>query len=256
MNFRQSTLDEIVDSERLMVLSAEQCYGALYSHARTCSIFLSVCIQEIVPDRVDTFGRLFAHLKKHLLLALLSTVRLHRVQAKMNLRQVLEAGAAAAFAIAKPGREHFAKLDSNGLLNPSKDLTEKRYKWLQKHYSQQATWIKNTKDQLNLSSLHANIVAADSVFQISENEDAAEAPFFDIEDDYHVKADLWLIGSISVTLMDLLYGVNLKHQALKFRPEFSATINRLAEQSNALLTDMKKTDRYQTAMQRLGLQNQ
>jgi hypothetical protein len=41
------------------------------------------------------------------MLALLSTLRLHKVQSMMNLRQTLEAGAAAAFAIANPEREHF-----------------------------------------------------------------------------------------------------------------------------------------------------
>jgi hypothetical protein len=38
------------------------------------------------------------------MLALLSTLRLHKVQSMMNLRQVLESGASAAFAIANPGK--------------------------------------------------------------------------------------------------------------------------------------------------------
>jgi hypothetical protein len=38
------------------------------------------------------------------------------VQAMMNLRQVLEAGATAAFAIANPAQEHFAETDEQGLL--------------------------------------------------------------------------------------------------------------------------------------------
>lgn len=68
------------------------------------------------------------------MLALLSTVRLHKVQSMMNLRQVLEAGAAAAFAIANPEMQHFADTDANGFLDPSKALAKKRYAWLDKHF--------------------------------------------------------------------------------------------------------------------------
>src|SRR2546430_9857689 len=53
----------------------------------------------------------FAQVKKHHMLALFSTVRLHKVQALMNLRQVLEAGACAAFAIANPDHKHFVDTD-------------------------------------------------------------------------------------------------------------------------------------------------
>src|SRR6478752_924609 len=97
----QSTLEEIVDSERQLVLTASNRYGQLYLHARECSIFLSRCIVEVDHDRL-MFARFFALMKKHHFLALLSAVRLDKVQALMNLRQVLEAGAAAAFAIANP----------------------------------------------------------------------------------------------------------------------------------------------------------
>ena len=75
------------------------------------------------------FSRLFSQLKKHHLLALFSTIRLHRVQALMNLRLVLEAGAAAAFAIANTDLGHFADTDEDGLLNPTKELGAKRYGW-------------------------------------------------------------------------------------------------------------------------------
>jgi hypothetical protein len=48
----------------------------------------------------------FCLAEKTHMLALFSALRLHKVQAMMNLRQTLEAGAAAAFAIAEPEIQH------------------------------------------------------------------------------------------------------------------------------------------------------
>jgi hypothetical protein len=91
MEFLQSTLEEIVESERLMLLGARQRYGNYYDHARECSIFLSRSVAAVDHDRM-MFSRFFSLMKKHHMLALLSILRLHKVQAMMNLRQVLEAG--------------------------------------------------------------------------------------------------------------------------------------------------------------------
>jgi hypothetical protein len=41
MEFPQSTFEEIVESERSMVIAARERYGAFYAHARDCSAFLS-----------------------------------------------------------------------------------------------------------------------------------------------------------------------------------------------------------------------
>jgi hypothetical protein len=63
----------------------------------------------------------------------------------MNLRQVLEAGASAAFALAHTETHHFADEDEHGLLDPSQALTKKRYRWLDQHYPDKSRWIKDTK---------------------------------------------------------------------------------------------------------------
>jgi hypothetical protein len=101
-----------------MLVAANERYGKYYAHARDCTVFLSLCITSVERDRM-MFGRFFAQMKKHHTLALFSALRLHKVQAMMNLRQVLEAGAAAAFAIANPEKHHFAETDEHGILDPS-----------------------------------------------------------------------------------------------------------------------------------------
>jgi hypothetical protein len=68
------------------------------------------------------FGRFLALTKKHHILAVLSLVRLHKVQAMMNLRQTLEAGCAAAFAIANPEDGHFFKIDQHGIVTSPQKL--------------------------------------------------------------------------------------------------------------------------------------
>ena len=117
-----------------MLLDAPARYGQHYRHARAATIYLSLCIVSIEFDRADMFGRLSSLMKKHHTLAFFSALRLHKVQAMMNLRQVLEAGASAAFAIANPEPHHFVDTDPFGILDPSQKLTKKRYRWLNDNY--------------------------------------------------------------------------------------------------------------------------
>jgi hypothetical protein len=96
-----------------------------YTNALDVSILLTTFIKSLGPDRF-VFGRYHACVKKHHLLALFSTVRLHQAQATMDLPQVLEAGCLAAYAIANPDSVLFVTEDKNGLLNSSPKLTNAR----------------------------------------------------------------------------------------------------------------------------------
>ena len=248
MELKQSTLEEIVESERSLVLGAEARYGKYYLNARGCSIFLSRSIVSVELSRHETFGRFFSQLKKHHMLALLSTIRLHKVQSMMNLRQVLEAGAAAAFAIANPEMQNFADTDPNGLLDPSKALAKKRYEWLDKHFPAGSQAIKEKKELINNTTSHANIVSANQTFSVDDKVTNIAAPFFDIEDEYHVQVDLWLISSIGLELMDLLYGVNQTRNAIEFVENFPEYLHHVARQNDGLHAEITSTARYKRAM--------
>ncbi len=256
MAYPQSTLAEIVASERSMFLDGESRYGRHFQHAHDATMYLSLCVATMEHDRSDTFGRLFSLTKKHHTLAFLSALRLHKVQAMLNLRQVLEAGAGAAYAIANPDVRGFADIDAFGIMDPSKKLATKRYRWLDENYPGKSKWIAETKGQINDQSAHANIVSADATFRVGQTADVADLPFFDAEDEYFVQADLWLISSVAITLMDLFYGVTqgvagaTGRSVLGFRPAFSNRIAILAAQSNALLDEIRTGDRYKAAMQK------
>jgi hypothetical protein len=179
MAYPQSTLEEIVESERSMFLDGEARYGRHFNCAHAATLYLNSCVKSLDDDRSDTFGRLFSLMKKQHALAFLSALRLHHVQAMLDLRQVLEAGAAAAYAIANPDIRGFADIDAFGIMGPSKKLAES-YRWLGKHHPDTSTWIKVTKDIINNHSAHANILSAHGTFRSDETKVAM--PFFDVED--------------------------------------------------------------------------
>lgn len=86
---------------------------------------------------------------------------------------------------------------------------------------------------------------------------AVSAPFFDIEEDYFVKVDLWLIGSVAITLMDFFYGVagdvaRAGRSVMEFRPDFTRTIQGMAAESNRMLAEFQASERYQKAMEKMA----
>ena len=164
MEFPQRTIEQIIDSEREMILTAPQRYGKYYDTAFECAVLFTHFLKSVDPDRW-VFGSFLSLAKKHHTLALFSTVRLQKVQAMMNLRQTLEAGACAAFAIANLDHAHFVDTDEHGILDPSPKLVGKRYDWLDKNYPDGSTAIKEMKQQINASVAHANLINTHNTFR-------------------------------------------------------------------------------------------
>jgi hypothetical protein len=255
MAYPQSTLEEIIDSERAMLLDAPTRYGQHYTHARNTTMYLSLCIASIDSDRAEMFGRLFSLLKKQHTLAFFSALRLHHVQALMNLRQVLEAGASAAFAIANPEAHHFVDIDQFGIMDPAQNLTKKRYRWLDANYPDKSKWIVDTKNGINEAAAHANVLSGESTFRKSG--DMIHAPFFDVENEYFIKTDVWLISSIAITLMDFFSGVagNVARggrSVMEFRPDFQRTIVGLGNENEKLRAEIMASERYKAAMLKIA----
>jgi hypothetical protein len=246
MEFPQSTIGQIIDSERDMVLTAPQRYGKYYDTALQCSVLFTQFLKSIDPDRW-VFGSFHALAKKHHTLALFSAVRLQKVQAMMNLRQTIEAGACAAFAIANPDHAAFVDTDEHGILDPSPGLAGKRYKWLNKNYPDGSTAIREMKQQINVSVAHANLISTHNTFRPDYEAGWFSAPFFDIEDEHHVKTDLWLVAQVALTLMVFFYEINESRNSIKFVDEFWQLLEPLREANNALRAEMMSTDRFKKA---------
>jgi hypothetical protein len=255
-HYGQSSLEQIADSERAMILDGPARYGKHHTLAYDTTVHLSRCVISIELDRSDTFGRLFSLMKKHHTLAFLSALRLHHVQTMMNLRQVFEAGAAAAYAIANPNVADFVDIDAFGIMDPTKDLTTKRYKWLKENWPAPSEWIKDEKDRINKSAGHANIVSGDRTFRVVDAGKGVSAPFFDIEDKELVEIDLWQIGSAAIGLMQLFYTVasdvaRTGRAVVEFRTDFQQKLDRFGAESKVLLDELKSSDRSKVAIQRI-----
>jgi len=246
MTFKQDTIEDIITSEREMVLRGAENYGDFFINASEFNDLLNKFIISVDPDRF-IFALFLSQVRKHSMLALFSAVRLHHIQAMMNLRQVLEAGSCAAYAIANPDSSGFADVDENGILDASKDLTAKRYKWLQDNFLEGSNAIKNIKSTINVSTAHSNIIYAHNNFKFDGEKGKFVTPFFDMNDDYLVKTNLWQIGNVVMLLMDLFYGVNKKLDVIKFINDFIPQLKTLEKENNKLRVDMMDTQRYKDA---------
>lgn len=142
MDFKQSTTGEILDSEREMVTNGAERFGDFFVNASEFNEFLNSFLVSVDPDRF-IFAMFLSQVRKHHTLAFFSSARLHHVQAMMDLRQVLEAGSCAAYAIANTDQADFADVDELGILDPSQELTKKRYEWLEKNFLAGSRAIKN-----------------------------------------------------------------------------------------------------------------
>jgi len=244
MEFMQSTFGEIIESEREMFLTAAGRYGDFFINASEFNVLLNEFIKSVDLDRY-IFAMFLSQVRKHTTLALLSAVRLHHIQAMMNLRQVLEAGSCASYAIANIDREDFADVDEFGFLNPSQKLTNKRNQWLNKHYPAGSKIIQTMKNIINKSTAHANIVYAHNNFTFDGERGKFATPFFDKEDEYWVRTDLWQIGNITMGLMDLFYGVNKNRDVVKFADDFVSRLKILERENIRLKDGVMATERFQ-----------
>lgn len=115
------SLHEIIHKESTILDDADQKYGPFFRNAHDFIGLMQDAIMESKPD-AWLFAIFFSQVKKFTLLAFFSALRLHRVQAMQNMRQVLEAGANAAYGIANSDHNHYAKKGPHDTLETSKEL--------------------------------------------------------------------------------------------------------------------------------------
>jgi len=246
MEFKQNTIGDIIESESQMILHGAERSGDYFINASEFNNLLQQFIKSVDPDRF-IFAMFLSQIRKHHLLAHFSAVRSHHIQAMMNLRQVLEAGSCAAYAIANPNKGGFADIDEKGIIDPSQELAKKRYKWLEDNFGKGSDAIKNMKNAINNSTAHSNIVYAHNNFRFDGEQRKFVTPFFDIEDDYLVKTNLWQMGNIAMGLMDLFYGVNKDLDVIKFVDNFIPRLKTLEAENHRLKAEMMSTERYKRA---------
>ncbi len=242
---KQGHTGDILDSERELVLRGEERYGRLCAHANKFAALLGTGTIKSIKADGATFALFYANVVKHYWLALFSALRLHHVQCQMNLRQVLENGTCAAYAIANPDPAGFADTRPDGTLDPSQALAKKRYAWLEQNFKAGLDGIKRQKTQINEMGAHANIVSAHQNFKADIERGLFQTPYFDFEDEFVVKTDLWQTANIAMGLLDLFYGVNLKVSAITYVDNWAAQFESLVGENNSLKDEMKKHPRLE-----------
>lgn len=243
IEFKEDTIGDILDSEREMILHGADLYGEYFINASEFSYLLNDFVKSVDFDRY-LFAVFLSHLRKCNKLALFSAVRRHHVQMALDLRQVLEAGASAAYAIAIPNIDHFVEKDQDGILLWPKRLTKKRNIWLEKNFPAENKSIKGLKDMINDSCGHANVVYGFKTFKFDDDMKNFGTPFFDIFDETHIKSDLWLVANIAMGLMDLFYGINRSLNVIKFSDDYASRFKILEKQNLKLKNEMLKNPNF------------
>jgi hypothetical protein len=127
--------------EHQKLIDAERRYGNAFVNAYNTTTLLSNLMRWPIVD-CDLFIRFYSQMKKYHTLSVVSTVRLHRVQAKMDLRYFLESAANAAFSLAHTDTQNYFDLQNNRIGDAQK-ATLKAYKWLETIYPGHSKFIKD-----------------------------------------------------------------------------------------------------------------
>ncbi len=247
-DYKADTLDDIIRSEHQMVVDGGKLYGEFFQNALDFqNLFHNFLIS--CPADHFVFCAFLGQIQKHSLLAILSTLRRQETQAMMNLRQLLESSALAAYSIGDGKYDDFLTKDNKDLFELSKKYKEKAYPWLDENYKLGSDAIKRMKDLINESSSHSNLVIAYRNFKLNPKSKFAEIPFFDFKDEYQTKTTLWQISNIIMGVMDLFYGINQQYKVLVFSPDFVERLKELEKVNDKLKAEMMSTDRYKKSLQ-------
>ena len=136
------------------------------------------------------------------------------------------------------------------MLSPSQKEKTKQYKWLDEHYPAISNDIKRIEGLINENSAHANLVYASLNCLAPQNENYIAAPFFDVTDDYYIKADLWKLANTARALIALICEAAEGRTGVKFRDDFALMWDKLVRENDELVNELKQSDPYKRAMGR------
>jgi hypothetical protein len=200
-------IESYSEQEHVMVMEVETRYGSFLSNARDATYLLSNIMQWPTKD-CDIFIRFLSQMTKYHTLCLMSLVRQHRIQAKMNLRYFLESTAHAAFALVHVGTSIYFDDLANGKKHDAKKASTTAYKWLEREFPEHSNEIKRIKDLINEQTAHANVLNSQHNFKfVSGERPEIHMAYFDFDDDRWTKVDLWECAQCGLLASDLILAV-------------------------------------------------
>jgi hypothetical protein len=242
-DYKSATLEDIIKSEYSMVKDGASLYGDYYKNALALFNLLQNFLLNCSAEKI-IFCSFLGQIKKHSLLAILSALRRQDTQAMMNLRQVLESSALAAYSIAEGDYNNFLSDDNEEIIKNASKFKNDAYKWLNKNYKKGSDSIHAMKKLINKSSAHANILISHKNIRLNSEGDTVEIPFFDFKDEYLVKTALWQTANIIMGVLDLFYGINKEYKAIQFIPDFPQRLKTLERLNMQLRNELMQNNRY------------
>lgn len=241
------TLNEIIEEEHEKLLAAKSKYGEVFIHTIAVYSLIDKFFNGYHGNG-DIFLRFYTTNKNFYLLTLFSLVRLHHVQASLDLRQFIESGFNAAYAIAYNDVKHFAVVDEFGLLDPTDTLKKKRYKWFEENYTKISSDLYKIKEPVQFST-HSNVVDTERNinYDFRSTESTISTLFFDKDDDYHIKTGLWQLANTGLGILGLIYEVNRDYNALVLLDNFVEIHAELMKKNEEFKNMFMKTNRFKRA---------
>jgi hypothetical protein len=192
--------------EHEKLLAAEDRYGNAFVNAYNTTILLSnLMLWPVAP--CDLFIRFYSQVKKYHTLSVISSVRLHRVQAKIDLRYFLESTVHAAYTLADPETTNYVDHEKQEI-GDARKATGVAHAWIEGAFPDHSAFIKDLKVQINKQTAHAHVVNSAHNFDFVPGErPEIVTTYFDFEDDTLVKLDLWLAAKAGLHTIDLILAV-------------------------------------------------
>ena len=235
-------LNQVSQDEHNLILYAQQEYGIDYDSAQEIALLYGKFIKSVSADHF-VFLSFLSQFNKFLILSILSAVRRHQVQAMLGLRQCIETGMMAAYAITVVNPKNFAIKKADGTLQCVEKSKDKCFKWIEQKYPQHSKALYGTKTKyINGVFAHANFISTQANFQADQRK--FHIVFWDETDLTMVKSSLWIIANAALCILDIIYNESKSNSKIKVDPDFKDVYARLKKTNDALRDELKKHPRF------------
>lgn len=251
-DIRPKSYPELSTEEHEMLLRGNDRYGAYFRNAVELSNLLDNFIESVKKPERYLVVLFLSQVRKHQTLALFSAVRRHHNQMGMNLRQVLESGCWLVYAMEHDDVARFCEKGGDGTTVVSDRLRNSMYGWVAKNYPDKSSQVKKLKKLINDSVAHANVIYGFQNFELLDSEKKGfYLTYFDKDDDFKVKTDLWSVANIAMGLMDFFYEANKKYEVFEFSDTFKSRFTELIQENNRLKEESMQHERYKAVQKRV-----
>ncbi|PCI25728.1 hypothetical protein COB57_00755 [Candidatus Peregrinibacteria bacterium] len=240
---KQATLKSVIKDEGEMALNASEKYGVHFIHAAESNLLLYEFLLKSHSSQADIALMFLSQVKSHHTLALLSCVRRHRVQTIMNLRQVQESGIAVAYRILHENNDKFYTIDSEGVIIIAASFKKKTINWIKSYDTNFASVLHDIKKSFN-DSTHVNLFNTIQNSKINTEDKLFESQFFDYEDEYAIKIELFEIANLAIVLLQLFYKVCNEGSIFTVIDDFSMRLKTLEKDHGVIKNILKRDPRY------------